>query len=37
MIGANVKAEQLREFDASADDSDLMFQEMLTTLVEYLH
>ncbi|KAI4265676.1 MAG: hypothetical protein L6R38_009246 [Xanthoria sp. 2 TBL-2021] len=29
--------EQLREFDASAEDSDLMFQEMLTTLVEYLH
>lgn len=29
-------AEQLRDFDADAEDSDIMFQEMLTTLVEYL-
>ena len=29
-------AEQLREFDAEAEESDFMFQEMLTTLVEYL-
>ncbi|KAI4231187.1 MAG: hypothetical protein LQ349_005777 [Xanthoria aureola] len=28
--------EQLREFDADAEDSDVMFQEMLMTLVEYL-
>ncbi|KAL8675204.1 MAG: hypothetical protein Q9168_000457 [Polycauliona sp. 1 TL-2023] len=29
--------EQLKGFDANAEDRDVMFQEMLTTLVQYLH
>lgn len=30
-------AEQLRESDTDAEDSDRMFQEMLTALIEHLH
>ncbi|KAL9000976.1 MAG: hypothetical protein Q9169_000460 [Polycauliona sp. 2 TL-2023] len=34
--GLTMMAEQLTEFDATAEDSDVMFQEMLATLVQYL-
>ena len=36
MMQADVTAEQLRESDTDVEDSDRMFLEMLTALVEHL-